>query len=162
MADSRPGDLEQQLGVRVNAGISATRDERTKVMRRILIAFATTVPLICAAHAQTTESTSTQTFVAPKPTDVLSYNLIGLKIKNGGNDDVGEIKDLVLSQNTLSGYIVSVGGFLGVGEHYVVVSPEAVKINYDEKDKKWTATMDATKEQLKAAPEFKYEGRWKR
>jgi PRC-barrel domain len=162
MADSRPGNLEQQLGVRVNADISATRDERTKVMRRILIAFATTVPLICAAHAQTTESTSTQMFVAAKPTDVLSYNLIKLKIKNGSNEDVGEIKDLVLSQNTLAGYVVSVGGFLGVGEHYVVVSPEAVKITYDENDKKWTATMDATKDQLKAAPEFKYEGRWKR
>ncbi|MDH6231935.1 hypothetical protein M2281_002533 [Mesorhizobium soli] len=133
-------------------------------MRRILIVFATTVPLVFAAQAQTTEGTSTQMFVAPKPTDVLSYNLKGLKIKNEANDDVGEIKDLVLSQNTLSGYVVSVGGILGVGEHYhyIVVSPKAVKITYDEKDKKWTATMDATKAQLMAAPEFKYVGRWKR
>ncbi|MEP9374284.1 PRC-barrel domain-containing protein [Mesorhizobium sp. KR1-2] len=131
-------------------------------MRRILIALATTVPLICAAHAQNAESTSAETFVAAKPTDVLSYNLVGLKIKNGANEDVGEIKDLVLSHGTLSGYIVSVGGVLGLGEHYVVVSPKAVKIDYDENDKKWMATMDASKDQLKAAPEFKYEGRWKR
>ncbi|MEP9372353.1 PRC-barrel domain containing protein, partial [Mesorhizobium sp. KR1-2] len=56
----------------------------------------------------------------------------------------------------------SVGGFLGMGEHYVVVSPSALKIFYLENDKKWTATMNATKEELKSAPEFKYEGRWKR
>jgi hypothetical protein len=35
-----------------------------------------------------------------------------------------------------------------------------VKINYSESDKKWSATMAATKDELKAAPEFKYEGRW--
>ena len=127
-------------------------------MRRILFALATTIPLICAAHAQNAQSTGTEMFVSPKPTDVLSYNLVGLEIKNGANEDVGEIKDLVFSQDTLAGYVVSVGGILGLGEHYVMVSPQAVKINYDENDKKWTASMD----QLKAAPEFKYEGRWKR
>jgi len=44
----------------------------------------------------------------------------------------------------------------------VVVAPSAVKVVYSENDKKWSATMDTTKEALKAAPEFKYEGRWKR
>ena len=54
------------------------------------------------------------------------------------------------------------GGFLGIGERYVVVAPSAVKVVYSENDKKWSATMDTTKDALKAAPEFKYEGRWKR
>jgi hypothetical protein len=31
-----------------------------------------------------------------------------------------------------------------------------------EADKKWLATMTITKDQLKTAPEFKYEGRWGR
>ncbi len=56
--------------------------------------------------------------------------------------------------------ILSVGGFLGIGERYVVVTSAAVKIVYSENDKKWSATMDTTKDALKAAPEFKYEGRW--
>jgi hypothetical protein len=131
-------------------------------MRRILIALAATIPLAYAAHAQNPPSNNNQMFVTPKPTDVLSYNLIGLKIRNSANEDVGEIKDLLLSQETLAGYVLSVGGVLGVGEHYVIVSPQSVKVNYDENGKKWTATMDATKDQLKSAPEFKYEGRWKR
>ncbi|OYY26724.1 MAG: photosystem reaction center subunit H, partial [Azorhizobium sp. 35-67-15] len=52
-------------------------------------------------------------------------------------------------------------GFLGMGERYVIVRPNAVQIAYSEADKKWSAMMNATKDQLKAAPEFKYEGRWK-
>jgi hypothetical protein len=49
-----------------------------------------------------------------------------------------------------------------MGERYVIVDPSAVKIDYMEADKKWLATMTITKDQLKTAPEFKYEGRWGR
>jgi len=131
-------------------------------MRQILIALATTTMLAGAAAAQTAVTTTSETFVTAKPTDVLSYNLIGLNVTNEANDTIGEIKDLILSNGQLTGYIVSVGGFLGMGERYVIVSPSAIKVSYAENDKKWHAVMNATKDQLKAAPEFKYEGRWKR
>lgn len=131
-------------------------------MRRILITLAATTLLAGAAIAQTAVTTTTETFVKAKPTDVLSNNLIGLNVTNEANDTIGEIKDLILSQGDLSGYIVSVGGLLGLGERYVIVSPSAVKVSYTENDNKWHAVMNATKDQLKTAPEFKYEGRWKR
>ena len=60
----------------------------------------------------------------------------------------------------MKGYIVSVGGFLGMGTHYVAVDPGAVSITYDAGQKTWRAAMNATKDELKAAPEFKYDGRW--
>ena len=131
-------------------------------MRRILITLAATTLLAGAAIAQTAVTTTTETFVKAKPTDVLSNNLIGLNVTNQANETIGEIKDLILSQGDLSGYIVSVGGFLGLGERYVIVRPSAVKVSYTENDNKWHAVMNATKDQLKTAPEFKYEGRWKR
>jgi len=131
-------------------------------MRRILIAIAATALFAGTAVAQTAVTTTTETFVTAKPTDVLSYNLVGLNVTNNTNETIGEIKDLILSQGELSGYIVSVGGFLGMGERYVIVRPSAVKVTYDDNDKKWHAVMNATKDQLKTAPEFKYEGRWKR
>jgi hypothetical protein len=118
--------------------------------------------IVGAAYAQTAETTTTETFVTVQPTDVLSYNLIDLNVTNDANETIGEIKDLVLSEGSLKGYVVSVGGFLGMGDHYVLVSPKAVKVTYLENDKKWTAVMNATKEQLKNAPEFKYEGRFER
>lgn len=105
--------------------------------------------------------------VAPKfeavPQDaVLSYNLIGLNVTDAQNNTVGEIKDLAINHDKLVGYIVSVGGFLGMGEHYVAVSPNSIAIGYDADAKKWKAVIGASKDQLKAAPEFKYDGKFKR
>jgi hypothetical protein len=131
-------------------------------MRCIFIALAATTLLAGAASAQQAVTTTTETFVTAKPTDVLGSNLIDLNVTNEANDTIGEIKDLVLSQGNLTGYVVSVGGFLGMGERHVVVHPSAVKVSYTENDRKWHAVMNTTKDQLKAAPEFKYEGRWKR
>jgi hypothetical protein len=126
------------------------------------IALAATTLLAAAASAQQSVTTTAEVFVKAKPTDVLSSNLIDLNITNPANETIGEIKDLVISQRDLSGYVVSVGGFLGLGERYVVVHPNAVQISYTENDRKWHAVMNTTKDQLKAAPEFKYEGRWRR
>jgi sporulation protein YlmC with PRC-barrel domain len=101
------------------------------------------------------------TFVSIPENDELSSKVVGLDIYNTDNKDIGQIKDIALNQNGRSqAYIVSVGGFLGLGEHYIAVNPSAVKITYGDQDKKWHASMNASADQLKAAPEFKYSGRW--
>jgi hypothetical protein len=41
-----------------------------------------------------------------------------------------------------------------MGDHYVVVRPSAISFNA--KDDKWHAIMNASADQLKAAPEYKY------
>ncbi|MBB3808078.1 PRC-barrel domain-containing protein [Pseudochelatococcus contaminans] len=93
----------------------------------------------------------------------LSSNLVGLAVLNAGDETVGEIQDLVLgANNQVIGVIVSVGGFLGIGEHYAVIDPETVLVTYDEADKKWHARVNATADELKAAPGFKYEGKFSR
>jgi hypothetical protein len=66
----------------------------------------------------------------------------------------GTIKDITLDANGLNGYIISVGEFLGMGDHYAVVRPSAISFNA--KDNKWHATMNVNADQLKAAPEYKY------
>ncbi len=131
-------------------------------MRKMLVALAVATSFTGATslHAQTAATSTREVYVKALPTDVLSSNLIGLNVQNNAKETVGEIKDLVVSGGNLSGLILSVGGFLGIGERYVVVTPSAVTVVYSENDKKWTATMDTTKDALKAAPEFKYEGRW--
>lgn len=129
-------------------------------MRRLLLAAVATVALTSFASAQTATVAEKEVFVTAEPTAVLSYNLIGLKIVNGDDTSIGEIKDLIIANGQLAGYIVSVGGFLGVGERYVIVAPDAVDITYFEDDKKWSAVMNSTKEEIEKAPEFKYDGRW--
>jgi sporulation protein YlmC with PRC-barrel domain len=99
------------------------------------------------------------TYVTVPSNDDLTSKLVGLDIYNKDNKDIGTIKDIALnSDGKASAYVVSVGGFLGMGEHYVAVNPDAVNVTY--KDNKWQANMNATADQLKAAPEFKYTGRW--
>jgi sporulation protein YlmC with PRC-barrel domain len=88
--------------------------------------------------------------------EMFSSKLKGLNVYNQKDESIGEITDLAIKNHEVDALILSVGGFLGVGEHYVAVSPSSVNIRYDEKNDKWLASMNTTKDALKAAPEFKY------
>ena len=100
-------------------------------------------------------------FVSIPGSDDLSSNVVGLDVYNNENKNVGQIKDIAINPHgRTQAFILSVGGFLGMGDHYVAVNPSDVKVSYSNSDKKWHATMNATADQLKAAPEFKYNGRW--
>jgi sporulation protein YlmC with PRC-barrel domain len=103
----------------------------------------------------------TPNFINVKSDDMLSSNVVGLDIYNDQNNHIGKIQDIVFDNSKkMTGYILSVGGFLGMGTHYVAVDPQSVKVTFDAPNKVWRATMNATKDQLKAAPEFKYQGQW--
>jgi hypothetical protein len=88
--------------------------------------------------------------------EMFSSKLKGLNVYNQKDESVGEITDIAIKGNQVDALILSVGGFLGMGEHYVAVSPGSVNVKRDAKNDKWVATMNTTKEALKAAPEFKY------
>ncbi len=128
--------------------------------------------LIGAAVAQTTpgsnppstsgtlQTTQTNTmvahFVTVKPTDTLSSKLVGKNLYNKQNDSLGEIKDLVIENGkTVTGLVVSVGGFLGMGERYVVLDPANVVL-HKENDGTAKAVVDTSKDNLKNAPAFEY------
>ena len=100
-------------------------------------------------------------FIQVQNTDMLSSNVVGLDIYNSQNNDIGKIQDIAFdASKKVTGYILSVGGFLGMGTRYVTVNPDAVMVSYDAQNKVWKATMNATKDELKSAPEFKYGGQW--
>jgi hypothetical protein len=81
-------------------------------------------------------------------------DLIGTEVRNPQDEKVGKIEDLVLdSDMKVVGVVVSVGGFLGMGKHDVALTREQVKIST--KGDEQVATVSMTKDQLKAAPEFK-------
>jgi hypothetical protein len=86
--------------------------------------------------------------------DEISSNVVGLDVYNRNKKNIGKIKDIALDASGLNGYIVDVGEFLGMGDHYVVVRPSA--ISFKAKDDQWHATMNANADQLRAAPEYKY------
>jgi sporulation protein YlmC with PRC-barrel domain len=102
---------------------------------------------------------SSPRFVPVANNDELSSNLVGLDVYNNSNQDIGQIKDIAMGPHGRArAYILSVGGFLGMGEHYVAVNPNDIKVSYN--DSKWHATTNATTAELKSAAAFQYNGRW--
>jgi hypothetical protein len=101
-------------------------------------------------------STSSGVFATLPSREDLSSKLVGLSVYNNAGRDIGTIKDIAFDNNGVQAYILGVGGFLGMGDHYVAVRPSAINIGHKASDNKWQAKMDTNATQLKAAPEFKY------
>jgi hypothetical protein len=77
--------------------------------------------------------------------------VIGSSVLNDANETIGKIDDLLVSPDGKQPYaVLSIGGFLGVGTHLVVVPYETLKFP----DKK-VILLGGTKEGLKMLPEFK-------
>ena len=73
-------------------------------------------------------------------------------VYNDNNEKIGSVDDLIVSRNkSLSYAIIGVGGFLGMGTHDVAIPVNHIK----EQDNK-LVLPGATKEALKALPEFQY------
>ena len=115
-----------------------------------------------------------------------------MKIYNEQNERLGDINEIILDPaGKVMGYIVGVGGFLGMGEHDILVEPVKIKFvnepvrtaaappaNENKKtdaaptntrpvsntnaraaNEQWYpdhGVLSATKDQLKAMPQFKY------
>ena len=109
-----------------------------------------------AAPAMGAEAANAGSFTNLPAQEDLSSNIVGLSVYNNDRKDIGTIKDVAFDSAGVKGYIVAVGGFLGMGDHYVAVRPSAINLSYNAGDKKWHAEMNANADQLKAAPEYKY------
>jgi sporulation protein YlmC with PRC-barrel domain len=149
------------VGATAMAQNDATQNDKTKMGPP---ATATNPPSMMSTPAQKSTPNmpaGTPNFISLDSGDMLSSNVVGLDIYNDQNNDIGKIQDIAFDRSkNVMGYILSVGGFLGMGTHFVAVDPDSVKVIYDSSNKVWRATMNATKDQLKLAPEFKYEGQW--
>ena len=129
-------------------------------MKKIALITASLAMLASPAFAQESKTVGAAPAEAKFSTvskdEMFSSKLKGLNVHNQKDESVGEIADIAIKGNQVDALILSVGGFLGMGEHYVAVSPTSVNVKRDTKNDKWVATMNTTKEALKAAPEFKY------
>jgi hypothetical protein len=115
-----------------------------------------------AAHAQSTPPAGAPQFIQISPDALLSSRLVGLQVQNPRGEDLGKVEDLALEGGQLVGVVLSVAGPSSAEQRYVGVDPSSVSIRYTESEKTWKATLNATIDLLRAAPEFRYEGKWKR
>jgi hypothetical protein len=79
--------------------------------------------------------------------------VIGAEVVNDMDESVGTIADLVMDQDQkLVGIVLSVGGFLGIGDKWVAVPVEQIDFPSDEQPARLLVTV--TEEQLTNAPDF--------
>jgi hypothetical protein len=82
-----------------------------------------------------------------------SDEVIGTAVHNINDEEVGSIADLVMDQDhKLAGVVLSVGGFLGVGDKWVAVPVEQIEL--PKGDQPARLLLAVTAEQLENAPDF--------
>lgn len=120
------------------------------ILAGALLAASLSGPVFSQGSPQTV--TLTKVDPATLATGYRASKLVGSTVVNEANETVGTIDDLIVTSSEKVPFaVLSVGGFLGVGSKYVVVPFSSIQV----KDKQMVLT-GATKDSLKALPEFKY------
>lgn len=84
----------------------------------------------------------------------LASDLTGATVYSPTDEAIGDVNDVIVSRDgKVDGIVVGVGGFLGIGEKDVAI--EMAKIKMSETENGIKLVLDASKEELAAAPEFK-------
>jgi hypothetical protein len=101
---------------------------------------------------------------APPPAPPASVTIIGAKeahgvlgrdVRSAKNEDMGHIVDVIVDRSgSPRAAIIDFGGFLGVGSRKIGVDWNALRFGRVA-DKSDAITLELTKDQVKAAPEYK-------
>jgi sporulation protein YlmC with PRC-barrel domain len=115
------------------------------ISKYIATALVTTALMTGAATAQTTTTTRTDANQAAMHRDGewRASKLVGVNVYNEANEKIGDINEVILDKSgKVANVILGVGGFLGMGEHYVAVAFDQLKW-VNEPVRSTTATTDA-------------------
>lgn len=107
-----------------------------------------------AAAAPEVVITVPEGYVLTELTTVTGDELKGVDIYDPSGAKIAEIADIQIGPDSkVNGIITDVGGFLGLGEHRVLLSPDQIKI-YKNTDNDIRAYVSMTKDELKALPKY--------
>ena len=82
----------------------------------------------------------------------IKKDILSKDVYNDANEKVGVVEDIIVTPDKALSYaVISTGGFLGMAKHDVVVPVNQFKIKAGR-----VSLAGATKESVKAMPEFKY------
>ena len=93
-------------------------------------ALLTTALFTCIASAQTAtaDSAAANRAASHKEGEWRASKLVGLNVYNDANEKIGDINDVILDKSgKVENVVLGVGGFLGMGEHYVAVAYDKLK-----------------------------------
>lgn len=145
----------------------------SKTLRTAALALALAVSGVALALAQTTPPQPAPTpspgtpaqppmqsqqpkWLSPQGEEIRASKLIGSSVRNSAGETIGDVNDVVLGKDgKVAAVVLGVGGILGLGERQVAVGFESLKLSRDNGGR-MIPTLNATKESLKAAPEWKW------
>jgi hypothetical protein len=83
------------------------------------------------------------------------FRILGKEVLSAKAEDMGRIVDVLFDEKGQPhAAVIDFGGFLGVGTRKIAISWNALR--FDLGEKKNVIALDLDREQLKAAPEYKY------
>jgi hypothetical protein len=83
------------------------------------------------------------------------FRILGKEVLSAKGEDMGRIVDVLFDEKgEPRAAVIDFGGFLGVGTRKIAISWSALR--FDLGEKKNVIALDVGREQLKAAPEYKY------
>ena len=94
-------------------------------------ALLTTALFTCTASAQTTsnKTAATDSAASHREGEWRASKLVGVNVYNEANEKIGDINDVILDKaGKVENVILGVGGFLGMGEHYVAVAYDKLEM----------------------------------
>ncbi len=99
--------------------------------KTVTAALAGTALLATIASAQTPTATGANGTSIPESSlkgDWRASKVVGLKVYNDENESLGSISDLLMDKGgNIKAVVIGVGGFLGVGQHFVAVPLDKMK-----------------------------------
>jgi sporulation protein YlmC with PRC-barrel domain len=108
------------------------------------------------ATAQSQQGAGKADIVASqKPDQWLATKFKGTEVDSADNQKIGTIKDILFDKSgKIEAYVVSVGGFLGVGSKEVAVAPTSFEVIKGEKGSADKLKIAMSQEELKQAQNF--------
>ena len=115
-----------------------------------------------AAQAQSMikESSGKMNFVSSqKPDQWLASKFKGTDVLGSDNQKIGDVSDILFDKTgKVEAFVISVGGFLGVGSKEVALAPSSFDVVPGENGSSAKLKISATKDQLKDAQNFAHYG----
>ena len=119
----------------------------------------TTTPSTTTTQSTGSSMQKAEFIAAQKPDQFLASKFKGTDVLGADNQKIGDVSDILFDKNgKIDAYVVSVGGFLGIGSKEVALAPTAFQFvpgdpnSVTDKSPKLKTSM--TKEQLKEAANF--------
>jgi sporulation protein YlmC with PRC-barrel domain len=131
------------------------------MLRKLMVSTALAGLLIATASAQTTPPTQAapgggaKVIGSQTPDQWLATKFKGTSVIGPNNEKIGDVSDVLFDQNgQIQAYVVSVGGFLGLGAKEVALAPSSFQVMKGQPGDYDRLKLSMSKEELQQAQNF--------